>query len=217
MERFFKILYYYCLGMLVFFVAYLSVALAISPKNDAQKRGFIPCTQDLVLEVSLCERGKITCPLGALWSDTKCNIHVVFDGLGAWIKARQPTPWANYLFEPLIEEQLDQEDPYQGNVADEMKSLEEQRQFIEMRQKELNEAKNREMNLDENVLISEPNAEPSLGDKIAALQKEVDEEAGKSAEHNDINDEADIDFATESVASSATENVKQKGEETNDK
>lgn len=158
MERFFKILYYYCLGILVVFIAYLSIMLSISPKKDALKRGFIPCTEEFVQNMVLCEKGQLICPLGYLWKDTKCNVSVILDGLGAWVRRKQNTPWESYLFEPIIEAEQDIENPYEGNVMVDMDNLNVQRQFIEARQKELEDAKSRQLGLDENVLRNDDNA-----------------------------------------------------------
>ena len=41
MEKFFKLLYYYGLGIFVFFVVYLVTVMFMSPRQDALKRGFI--------------------------------------------------------------------------------------------------------------------------------------------------------------------------------
>lgn len=159
MEKFFKILYYYLLISFVLFVMYLSVVLALSPKKDVLKRGFIPCTEQMVLNVGACERGDMFCPLKWLWQDTKCNTSVVLDGLGAWIKGNQPTPWSSYLFEPVEEKISEDEEPYEGNVSLEMNELNLHHDFIKEKLKELEEAKNREMNFDDSVIISSPDEE----------------------------------------------------------
>ena len=154
MDTFFKILYYYFLLMLVLFTAYLTIVLSLSPKQDHLKRGFIPCTEQLVIGVSDCERGTITCPLKHLWQDLTCNTGVILDGFGAWIRGKQPRPWSSYLYEP--EPILPQDNDYEGDVAADMAELEKQSQFITTKQQELENAKNRNLNLSEDVIMSAP-------------------------------------------------------------
>lgn len=156
MEKFFKILYYSGLSFFVFFVAYLSVMLSISPKKDLEKRGFIPCTEKFVLEAGACEKGSIGCTFGCLWRDTKCNAVVIADGFGLWIQGLQSAPWSNYLFEPVVAEKV-----YDGNVADEMLDLENKRQ--ENEQNHINAEKDlqHQLNLNTDMLMSdEKNSEP---------------------------------------------------------
>lgn len=154
MDTFFKILYYYLLLMLILFTAYLTIVLTLSPKQDRLKRGFIPCTEQLVIGVSDCERGTVTCPLKHLWQDLTCNTGVILDGFGAWIRGKQPRPWSSYLYEP--EPLLPQDDDYEGDVAADMAELEKHSQFITTKQQELENAKNRNLNLSEDVIMSAP-------------------------------------------------------------
>ena len=153
MARFFHLLYYYLLGFLVFFVAYMVVMLVVSPRQDLQKRGFIPCTEEFVLSVADCTRGEMICPLKYLWHDTTCNATVILDGFGAWVRGKQPTPWANYLFVPELSEQSARED-YNGDIAADMQDLEAQSQFIERKNRELDEAQKRGLDLRDDVLLS---------------------------------------------------------------
>lgn len=185
MERFWKLLYYYCLGGFVISVVYLTVMLFVSPRQDALKRGFIPCTEKLVIDISSCQRGKISCPLMHLWQDMKCNGSVVLGGFGAWVKGEQSTPWANYLFEPKALAEIDEETPYIGNISSDMDDMEKQRLFIEAKHTELEEIKNRQLQLNENVIMSAPEAQiPSQDVKAIKKHEPISEKAG------DINDEA---------------------------
>ena len=142
------------LGAFVLFVVYLTVVLAISPKQDRQKRGFIGCTEQLVIDVTSCERGTILCPLKYLGHDMKCNTSVILTGLGAWFRGQQSTPWENYLFEAEPLETADSD--YDSKHIENMEELEHQRQFIKFKQQELDAAKNRSLNLRDDVLMSEP-------------------------------------------------------------
>lgn len=185
MEKCLKFLYYACLGVFVSGVVFLTTMLFVSPRQDALKRGFIPCTEKLVVDISMCERGEILCPLKHLWQDTKCNGGVVFSGFGAWIKGEQSTPWENYLFKPQLEIKTDEQTPYNGDAVRDMDYMEQQRLFIAAKHAELEEAKNRQLDLNENVLILNPEEEIPSEDIKKALKK--DELLNEKAD--DISDE----------------------------
>ena len=150
MERFFKLLYYYCLGLFFLFVVYMITVMFLSPRQDAEKRGFIPCTEELVYGIANCEAGKMSCTFGYLWNDTKCNVNVILNGLGAWAKGQQATPWANYLFTPVTEAEQE------GISFDKDDGSEITDDFIKAKKQELEEAKNRNVMLDETVLVNLP-------------------------------------------------------------
>lgn len=186
MEKFWKLLYYYCLGAFVLSVIYLTVMLFISPRQDALKRGFIPCTEKLVVDISECERGGISCPMKHMLNDMKCNIKVVYDGFGAWVKGEQKALWSNYLFEPKAFAEIDEELPYNGSVVRDVENIEAQRLFVEEKQAELEAAKNRSLQLNENVVMANPEEEIPVADiKVADEKSEINE-----AEVGDIVDEA---------------------------
>lgn len=177
MEKFFRLLYYYCLGAFVIGVIYLTIMLFISPRQDALKRGFIPCTENLVIDISSCERGKISCPMKYLWQDLKCNTKVVLNGFGAWVKGEQKTPWKNYLFTPVAQAEIDEEEPYEGSVLQDMDDLEKTRRFFEGKQAELEAAKNRKLELNEDVIMSNPEYEiPSADTKKANKKEKISDE-----------------------------------------
>lgn len=202
MERFLKLLYYYCLGFFVVCVVYLTTMLFISPRQDALKRGFIPCTEQLVIDISVCERGKIVCPLKYLWQDMQCNMKVIFDGFGAWVKGNQKTPWENYLFVPKAPAETDEELVYEGSVIKDMNDLEAQRLFIEKKQNELEAAKNRQLNLNEEVVISNPEQVISASDEELVEEVVIQEEAPA-----DISDEAFAEEKWEETSGAVPEKV----------
>ena len=186
MNKFLSLLYYFLLGIFMLFVVYLTVMLAISPKQDRQKRGFIACTEQLVLDVAECERGSILCPLKYLGHDMACNTAVILDGFGAWLRGRQPTPWANYLFVAESLEATDED--FDSNHIENMDELEQQRQFIQHKQQELDAAKNRSLNLRDDVLMSAPE-EILPEDEKSAVTLPDDE----NAPTDDISEEAFTD------------------------
>lgn len=186
MNKFLSLLYYFLLGIFMLFVVYLTVMLAISPKQDRQKRGFIACTEQLVLDVAECERGSILCPLKYLGHDMACNTAVILDGFGAWLRGRQPTPWANYLFVAESLEVTDED--FDSSHIENMDELEQQRQFIQHKQQELDAAKNRSLNLRNDVLMSAPE-EILPEDEKSAVTLPDDE----NAPTDDISEEAFMD------------------------
>lgn len=188
MERVFRLIFDTFLAALIAFTIYLIAVLSVSPKNDAQNRGFIPCTKELVVQVSECGRGSLWCMAKGIWQDTKCNVKVVASGVKMWMWREQPTPWANYLFVPSAEAELDEDNPYTGVVAEDVQTLENQRSFIEQHQQKLEEAKHRELNLNENVLSTIENAEQD-----AKYIEEEPAENLKTPAISDIGDEAFLD------------------------
>ena len=196
MERVFQYLYYIVLCALLGFVIYLTAMLYVSPRQDAQERGFIPCTKELVYELSGCERGKLSCAAKHLWRDMKCNVGVIYAGAKMWAKGEQATPWANYLFEPVLEAK-EVQIQYIGNAADDMLNTEKQNLSIQQKQRELEAAKHRQFNIDEDVITVDPeNYMPESAITPQDAEENTDIPAG------DIDDEAAIDM--EAPAESTT-------------
>lgn len=105
MRNFIKIHWF---GLLLSFISALFLGLMAlvfySPRQDTLKRGFIPCTQQLVKEVFACNEHKHWCMSKAIVKNTGCDFKVVLVGAKAWAEGKQPTPWSNYLFEPELPE-----------------------------------------------------------------------------------------------------------------
>ncbi len=75
--------------------------VASAPHNDAKMRGFAPCTYQMAEELSQAAgqhkmRNVITGVGRGYW----CYVGVMRLGAVQWAAGKQPTPWANYLFEP---------------------------------------------------------------------------------------------------------------------
>lgn len=79
----------------------LTLLVALSPKQDAQNRGFIPCTTELANKVTSCQGG-LKCTTKAILNNVVCDARVVTKGLDNWINDKQEKPWSNYLFEPEL-------------------------------------------------------------------------------------------------------------------
>lgn len=191
-----KFLYYAVLSFFVLAVCYLTTVIFLSPRQDAIKRGFIPCTEKFVADLNNCQRGSIGCLFKYLGADIKCNIYVVGNGFKQWVSGKQKTPWANYLFVPLTTAELDKQLPYEGNVLQDMENLEHQRLFIEQKQQKFEAAKQRSLQLNQNVLLSTPEAD---SDNIANFTETPEPE---NIVQGDISDEAFL----EDIDTSATDN-----------
>ena len=127
--------------MSVFAVFYLTVFLLVlfAPREDKLNRGFIPCTKQLAEEIFTCTENKTWCMSKAIVKNSWCDTLVVLDGFGAWVRGRQETPWANYLFkpEPLDAGQIEPDEAltefYAENpdIAGDMEKLHQDRQKLE--------------------------------------------------------------------------------------
>lgn len=97
-------------GTLVLSGFALFLIVLFSPREDNQKRGFIPCTEEMAARLLDCDKG-IFCTLGAVLNNSVCDAKVVGKGFSLWLKGEQKTPWANYFFKPDLEKesQLPQE------------------------------------------------------------------------------------------------------------
>jgi len=77
----------------------LTIIVSLSPREDKQKRGFIPCTEQLADNITLCN-GKIWCASKAIINNSICDAKIIISGVKLWINGKQKTPWSNYIFIP---------------------------------------------------------------------------------------------------------------------
>ena len=89
-------------GCIIFIFGVLFTLVLLSPRQDAQRRGFIPCTEAMAEKMLSCEKNKVFCLLSAVVQNTWCDIKVVGAGMQKWAKGQQTTPWENYIFVPEI-------------------------------------------------------------------------------------------------------------------
>lgn len=80
------------------------VLVLISPRQDLQKRGFIPCTETMANELFACQDNKVFCMVKTILQNSWCDTKVIGDGLKLWANGEQKTPWANYIFTPELAE-----------------------------------------------------------------------------------------------------------------
>ena len=196
MEKIFKWLYYYCLVMFVAFVVYMCVALAFAPRHDAQKRGFVMCTEKLVADLTTCGRGEIVCSLSYLWQNTTCNAGVVLDGFGAWIRGQQSTPWQNYLFAPEATEPDGDDGDKDSSVVNHMNLLKQQYQMLEQKRMQAEQQFEKELKLNTRVLQE--------GADTIIRETDYDAEDEQLEQHDDIQDEAFMEEIDNSSENSMT-------------
>ena len=90
------------LSVIVLIFCVLFILVLLSPRQDMQKRGFIPCTEAMAEEIFACEKNKVFCLLSAVIKNSWCDIKIVSKGVKDWAQGQQPTPWANYIFTPKL-------------------------------------------------------------------------------------------------------------------
>ena len=136
------------MSLLVAFYLMVFVFVLVSPKVDKQNRGFIPCTQEMTVKVLENKQQSSSRLIKIVLDNTFCDIKVVTKGFTDWLRGKQPTPWANYFFEPEVEQNETQDDEellkfYEENpyLSEDMKKLDIERQKLEqlLEQTEINE------------------------------------------------------------------------------
>ena len=77
----------------------LFLIVLFSPRQDNQKRGFIPCTEQMAAELLDCKQ-EVSCSLVAILENSLCDMKVILSGIKLWASGEQSTPWTNYFFVP---------------------------------------------------------------------------------------------------------------------
>lgn len=99
-----KIREYWFGGLMALFVVLFLLFVAIvatAPHNDAKMRGFAPCTYVMAEELSAAAGGrKVWEVMTVIGRGYLCYAGVMRKGVAFWVDGKQPTPWANYMFEP---------------------------------------------------------------------------------------------------------------------
>ncbi|MDR1026504.1 MAG: hypothetical protein LBL47_03800 [Lactobacillus sp.] len=124
--------------LIVFFFAAFCLVISLSPREDLQNRGFIPCTHKLIDDLTFCDGMKL-CSLKAILSNSYCDLKVIGTGIGKWAKGEQSSPWANYLFKPEYEEiSEDLVEFYNDNpnIKEDMQRLKKMNEDLENERKE---------------------------------------------------------------------------------
>lgn len=223
-DKIFKWFYIVFLTALIIYIAYFTVALVLSPKNDLKNRGFVACTKELVMNLGACESGQFTCVFSAFYNDTKCNSAIIFKGFANWLKGEQSAPWSNYIFEPLLPKTS--ENFYQSNSAEDMENMELEHKFMQQKLDELETIKNKALKSDESVIISdpeideEPKNEPQEPETEADFEQNIDDESAigdlnngdETAQKIEPLPEKKLKSDSEKIAEKAKNEVLKKGE-----
>lgn len=95
-------------GSAIFVFLMLFILVLLSPRQDKLKRGFIPCTEMLAEELSVCmEQKRVACLLGSVMKNSWCQLKTVGRGIKLWVYGQQSAPWSNYIFIPEQTEEAD--------------------------------------------------------------------------------------------------------------
>lgn len=124
-------------GLIIFCFLCLFILVLISPRQDEDKRGFIPCTEAMADKMLACpEEGKAFCMLKAVLGNSWCDAKVIGRGVKNWVTGKQSAPWSNYIFIPRVP--VDQEDEHlqeyyknNPNIGAEMQELKELNKELE--------------------------------------------------------------------------------------
>lgn len=114
----------------------LFLIVLFSPRQDNQKRGFIPCTEQMAAELFDC-RKDVSCSLGAILDNSLCDIKVIVSGIKLWVAGEQSTPWANYFFvpeeisQPELPQEVEEFYKENPNIYQEMQKLKALNQQLE--------------------------------------------------------------------------------------
>lgn len=87
------------ISLVVLFFVLVFVLVLFSPRHDVKKRGFIPCTEEMVSDMLSCEN-KNFCMLKVVVKNSFCDSQIIISGVKSWALGQQQTPWANYFFTP---------------------------------------------------------------------------------------------------------------------
>lgn len=132
-------------GFFIFCFLVMFILVLLSPRLDAKKRGFIPCTENMAETMLSCpEDAKYSCIFKAILGNSWCDMKVIGSGLKNWLTGKQPYPWSNYIFVPEYQQDEDFNDEaraeYIKNNADinqEMYNLKKWHEELENEQQQV--------------------------------------------------------------------------------
>lgn len=117
MKKYFSFLKEHWFGLLMSFVILFGflffLLILLSPRYDAQKRGFIPCTESLAQNLLSCpQESKYSCGIKYIFINSWCDMKVIGKGFSDWLDGKQKAPWSNYIFEPELNTPIDETDEF---------------------------------------------------------------------------------------------------------
>ncbi len=96
----------------LFFIFYLAFLMLIffAPRVDLHNRGFVFCTKQMINNFHDCSSHRVWCSVKVIVKNNACDFKVIKDGFSLWLKGEQKTPWANYYFEPVLQDEPNTDD-----------------------------------------------------------------------------------------------------------
>ena len=142
MYRFLKKHLFWSIVGFIFALYFAFLALVFfAPHQDALQRGFIPCTLEMIDELSLCKNNKVSCTFKLVLKNNVCDFKVVKKGFDLWLEGLESTPWSYYYFtpttdEPSVLEDAALKDYYEQhqNIIQEMEDLNQKAIALEKQQ-----------------------------------------------------------------------------------
>ena len=131
-------------GLIIFIFCMLFILVLLSPRQDIQKRGFIPCTEAMAEKMLACEKNKVFCMLSAVIQNSWCDMKVVGHGIKYWIGGHQSTPWENYIFIPEYPEDEFFDAKAKAEYLEKTPDIEAEMQRLHKLNKELEDAEYKE-------------------------------------------------------------------------
>lgn len=117
MRKFWSFFRHYWFGLLISSILMVSFLLfllvLVSPRQDVQKRGFIPCTEALAQNLLSCsQENKYSCGIKHILANSWCDIKVIGRGWKDWWQGKQASPWSNYIYEPQHSDSVEENDEF---------------------------------------------------------------------------------------------------------
>ena len=78
--------------------------MAAAPHIDQKQRGFSPCTYQMAETFQYSSDISFWQTVMTINKGYLCYASVMWQGFKLFVKGEQKTPWANYMFEPELEE-----------------------------------------------------------------------------------------------------------------
>ena len=95
-------------GMVLVCMLFAAI-IAVAPHNDADMRGFTPCTYQMADELGQSTKPEFKQLFKVISAGYGCYLTVMKEGMTAYIDGKQKTPWSNYLFVPTVSDLEDTE------------------------------------------------------------------------------------------------------------
>ena len=116
------------IAIIILFLAEFFLILS-APHEDENNRGFSFCTNNMIDNVSNCNR-RTWCTFKAVSNNYICYNIVILKGFKNWINKKSPTPWSDYFYDPQsteLQEELVEFYEQNPNIEEQMQTLMEKK------------------------------------------------------------------------------------------